>query len=109
MLILKKIKDLFLTKINLNNFLNNNLDKFKEKLEPVYDAVKKTKKNLDQKKSLISFIGAPWTLIVYMLGLKKDKNQQACTKLLENEKEIKIILPCNLFYLCAHITVESRS
>jgi uroporphyrinogen decarboxylase len=99
----EKDKGPVLTKINLNNFLNNNLDKFKEKLEPVYDAVKKTKKNLDQKKSLISFIGAPWTLIVYMFGLKKNKNQIDLKKLVENEKEIKIILREIHIYLCAHI------
>ena len=63
-----------LSKFNLKNFLNNNKENFTKKLSPVYESIKKTRKQLDKTKSLISFVGAPWTLAVYMLGLKKDKN-----------------------------------
>ena len=55
-----------LIKFNENNFTL--------KLKPVYEAIKQTRTKLDKNKSLISFIGAPWTLVVYMLGMKKAKN-----------------------------------
>ena len=54
-------------------FFNNNVSEFSKKLDPIYKAIKITRKNLDPKKSLISFIGAPWTLLIYMLDLKKNK------------------------------------
>ena len=38
-----------------------------KKLQPVYKAIEITRKKLDKKKSLISFVGAPWTLLIYML------------------------------------------
>ena len=34
-----------------------------------------TRKNLNKDKSLIGFIGAPWTLLVYMLKLKNNNNE----------------------------------
>ena len=35
----------------------------------------------DKKKSLISFVGAPWTLLIYMLKLKKNKTEIDINKL----------------------------
>ena len=70
----EKDKGPVLSPFNINTFLKNDKNNFIKKLDPIYKAIKKTRKNLNKEKSLISFIGAPWTLIVYMLGLKKDKN-----------------------------------
>ena len=47
---------------------------FIEKLEPVYKNIRETRTKLEKNKTLISFVGSPWTLIVYMFGLKKEKN-----------------------------------
>ena len=44
---------------------------FMNKLNPVYEAIKKTRKNLNASKSLIGFSAAPWTLIYYMFNIKK--------------------------------------
>ena len=46
------------------------------------------RKKLDKKKSLICFVGAPWTLIIYMLNLKKGKNKIDLEKI--NKKQTKI-------------------
>ena len=54
--------------------MNNNEEEFKKKLSPVYKPIEITRKKLNKEKSLISFVGAPWTLLVYMLGIKKSKN-----------------------------------
>ena len=58
---------------DLENFLKNNELEFTEKLKPVYKAIEITRKKLNKEKSLISFIGAPWTLLVYMIGAKLSK------------------------------------
>ena len=64
-----------LSKFNYELFLDNNEKTFTRKLNPVYKAIELTRKKLDKNKSLISFIGAPWTLIIYMLNLKKKQNK----------------------------------
>jgi len=98
-----KNKGPILSEFNLDNFLNNNKNDFIEKLDPVYEAIKKTRLKLNKDKSLISFIGAPWTLVIYMLGLKKDKNIIDFNKVKVKEKEIKIIIDKLDEYLCAHL------
>ena len=70
-----KDKGPILSEFNINEFLKNNRENFSSKLKPIYQAIKKTRRNLKKEKSLISFIGAPWTLLVYMFGLKKNKNE----------------------------------
>jgi uroporphyrinogen decarboxylase len=98
-----KNKGPILSEFNLDNFLNNNKNDFIEKLDPVYKAIKKTRLKLNKDKSLISFIGAPWTLVIYMLGLKKDKNIIDFNKVKVKEKEIKIIIDKLDEYLCTHL------
>ena len=92
-----------LSKFNLDFFLNNDEKKFSKKLEPVYDAIKKTRKKLEKNKSLISFVGAPWTLIVYMLGLKEEKNILNKDLLELKKNEINLILSSLNRFLCLHI------
>jgi len=92
-----------LSDFNLNVFLNSNISDFTEKLNPVYEAIRKTKKKLNKKKSLISFVGAPWTLAVYMLGLKKNKNEINFNKLKEKKSELIVLIDKLNDYLCRHI------
>ena len=92
-----------LSDFNLNIFLNNDKESFIKKLYPVYNAVKKTRQGLDKNKSLISFGGAPWKLAIYMLGLKKNKNEINFIKLNKKKKEIKIIINKISEYLCVHL------
>ena len=99
----EKNKGPLLSLFNLQHFLNNSSDTFTKKLSPVYEAIKKTRGNLNKEKSLISFIGAPWTLIVYMFGLKINKNEIDIDKLKRSESEIKIVLDAINKYLCIHI------
>ena len=99
----KKDKGPVLSNFDLNFFLNTSKDDFIKKLSPVYEAIRKTRRNLNKEKSLIAFVGAPWTLIIYMLGLRKEKNQINFNKLKEKELEIKIILNKINEYLCIHI------
>ena len=92
-----------LSTFSLEDFERNKKQGFIRKLNPVYEAIRKTRKKLDKNKSLISFIGAPWTLIVYMFGLKIEKDRINVSKLKQQEIEIKIVLQEIIKYLCLHI------
>jgi len=87
----------------LKEFLNNDKISFSQTLHPVYKALEITRKKLDKKKSLISFIGAPWTLLIYMLGAKDGKNKINYEKIKSREFEVNVILDKLNEYLCVHI------
>ena len=92
-----------LSKFDLKKFISNDKINFTKKLNPIYKAIKKTRENLDKEKSLISFVGAPWTLLIYILGLKENKKEINLLKIKEKESEINLILKKLNEYLCAHI------
>ena len=78
-----------LEEFNFKKFLNNDKISFTQKLHPVYKAIQKTREKLDKKKSLIGFVGAPWTLLIYMLEQKKVKKKLIIKKL--KKKNLKLI------------------
>ena len=62
-----------LGEINLEKIINIEPSNFIEKLSPVYEGIEKVKNNLKDKE-LIGFVGAPWTLLLYMLNKESPKN-----------------------------------
>ena len=92
-----------LNNFNLERFLDTNEIEFSRKLQPVYKAIETTRISLDKNKSLIGFIGAPWTLLIYMFDIKKNKNEIDLNKLHENDIYIKKILEKLIKFLCIHI------
>ena len=105
----EKDKGPVLSSFNLKRFFENDKNNFVKKLNPIYKAIETTKMNLSTDKSLISFIGAPWTLIIYMFGLKIDKNQIDLNKLQRSEEEVKIVLEKIIKYLCIHIEKQIKA
>ena len=63
-----------LSEININEMaLIDEID-FVEKIYPVYKAIKKVSAdNLMKNKNTIGFVGAPWTLLVYMINQQSPK------------------------------------
>ena len=55
--------------LNLDELKNVNEDQFTEKLKPVYKAISITSNHeLLKKRDMIGFVGAPWTILVYMIN-----------------------------------------
>ena len=92
-----------LSEFNLEKFLDINEKEFSLKLNPVYKAIEITRKNLDRDKSLISFIGAPWTLLIYMLNIKKSKTEVNFDQLNQKNIKLDVILEKLIKFLCIHI------
>ncbi len=101
----KFIKDQgpILSEFNLTKFLDNKKILFTQELNPIYKAIEITRKNLDKKKTLISFVGAPWTLLIYMLGAKDSKNKVNFEKIKSKEPEINLVIDKLTDFLCMHI------
>ena len=92
-----------LEEFNFEKFINNDKISFTQKLLPVYKAIKKTREILEKKKTLIGFIGAPWTLLIYILGVKLNKKEVDYKKIKKKEFEVNLILDKLHDYLCVHI------
>ena len=61
--------------LNLENVLRLNENDFVDKLKPVYKLINLIKNNdLTKNKNTIGFVGAPWTLLVYMINQKSPKS-----------------------------------
>jgi len=63
-----------LGELNLNKLSNINEDEFNNKLKPIYNSISNLSKNpiLDNK-DLIGFVGAPLTILVYMISKMSPK------------------------------------
>ncbi len=92
-----------LSDFDLESFFDNDKKNFSKKLDPVYKAIEITRKKLNKEKSLICFIGAPWTLLIYMLGVKKSEIDLDLDKLNNKKLEMDKILERLIEYLCIHI------
>ncbi len=92
-----------LSNFALKDFLKAKKGDFNNKLQPVYDAISKTRNKLNKKKSLIAFVGAPWTLLVYMLNLKLSDKTVNLEKFNKNKSENLVILDKLNDFLCTHI------
>ena len=90
-------------------FVNNDKNLFNQKLKPVYDAIRKTREKLNKNKSLIGFIGAPWTLLVYMLDMKLKKNEIEYKKIKSKGEHINLILDNLTKFLIFHIENQINS
>ena len=71
----------------------SNLGQIHEKLFPVYETVKKLKKQLPKDVPLIGFAGAPWTLATYLINGKGEQGSLTAKKfLIENNEEFEEII-----------------
>jgi len=93
---------------SINDIKINNVEKFIEKLSPVFESVKLIKSKLPKNINFIGFAGSPWTVATYMIEGGGSKNF-AITKTLMNqdvenfEKIINLLTEYTIEYLSHQI------
>ena len=100
-----KNKGPMLSDFNMEKFLKSKPDIFLKKLKPIYKSIKKTRKKLEKNKTLISFVGAPWTLIYYMIDIKKKPD---CLRKFSKYDMERVINKLTQF-LCLHINQQFKN
>jgi len=83
--------------LNIDKIINTNNNEFIKKLSPVYEGIRKVKKKI-KNQNLIGFVGAPWTLLVYMINRESpkknfdinyiNKDKSASNKILKKIEEV---------------------
>jgi uroporphyrinogen decarboxylase len=82
---------------------------FLEKLYPVYQSINKvSKNNLIKNKDLIGFVGAPWTLLVYMIN-KNSPKKKLIKNFFKNKFLINKILLILEKFLKIHINQQIKN
>ena len=91
-----------LEEIHLDKIINTDPVDFVEKLLPVYKGIEKTKSNLKEKE-LIGFVGAPWTLLLYMLNKGSPKINFDFHKINKDKFLVNRLLKKLEEMICLHI------
>ena len=95
--------------LDLQKFSEVNEGTFVKKLMPVYDAIKNVKQDpLSKDKDVIGFIGAPWTILVYMLN-KQSPKKQLNNEMFKDKKKIKHLFNIIDIFLKIHIKKQIES
>ncbi|MAJ44753.1 MAG: uroporphyrinogen decarboxylase [Candidatus Marinimicrobia bacterium] len=95
--LIEKIGPVFKNPLNSNKKINSisygDISYFKH----IFDGIKKIRRELDNKKSLIGFTGAPWTIACYMVEGRPSKDYRHIRALIYNN-------PKAFHYLMEHLT-----
>ena len=95
--------------IDLNVFKKTDEKNFTNKLNSIYESLELTSRNtLLNNKDLIGFVGAPWTILVYMLN-KQSPKKKINSNLMNNEKLINDLLRLINKFLKIHIKNQIKS
>ena len=99
--------------LDLKKLLNFKDEDFSNKLKPVYEAINIVSKDkLLNEKDLLGFIGAPWTIFVYMLNKKSPKLAKDLKNSIFNkikDKDMQKLLRIIVKFLKIHIKNQVES
>ena len=95
--------------LDLDNISKVDEVDFIEKLYPIYKSIKKvSENNLIKNKDIIGFVGAPWTLLVYMIN-KQSPKKKLIKNFFKDEFLINRILMILEKFLKVHIEQQIKN
>ncbi len=95
--------------LNINDLLKTNEESFKNNLKPVYKLIEEVKSNkIIKGKDIIGFIGAPWTIALYMINKVSPKKNEI-NGILDDLNQIKTLIKILNKYLKIHILNQVKS
>jgi len=94
--------------VNLNNIINTNPEDFIKKLKPVYKGIEKVKIKLKEK-NLIGFVGAPWTLLLYMMNKESPKKNFDFNRINKDKNLINKLLNKIEKTICLHVDKQIKA
>ena len=98
-----------LGELNIKDLGNENQVTFKSNLKPVYESMKYLSDELNGgTKSLIGFVGALWTILVYMLN-KQSPKKKIPNEIIYEHKNINDLTEMVIKYIKLHISQQVNS
>ena len=98
-----------LGELNIKDLRNENQFTFESNLKPVYESMKYLSDELNGgTKSLIGFVGAPWTILVYMLN-KQSPKKKIPNEIIYEHKNINDLIEMVIKYIKLHISQQVNS
>ena len=98
-----------LGELNIKDLGNENQLTFESNLKPVYESMKYLSDELNGgTKSLIGFVGAPWTILVYMIN-KQSPKKKIPNEIIYEHKNINDLIEMVIKYIKLHISQQVNS
>ena len=98
-----------LGELNIKDLGNENQLTFKSNLKPIYESMKYLFDELNGgTKSLIGFVGALWTILVYMLN-KQSPKKKIPNEIIYEHKNINDLIEMVIKYIKLHISQQVNS
>ncbi len=94
-----------LENINLDKIINTTPQDFIKKINPVYQGIKKVKNEIKET-NLIGFVGAPWTLLLYMLNKQSPKKNFNFEQINKDKSLINKLLKKIEETICIHASKQ---
>ncbi len=109
--VFEESKGPLLSDLSLSSFQEElSLDRFLEKLAPVYETIRLTKSQLSVTKAFIGFAGAPWTLALYMLEGKGSRDfSEAKRRAFQHEEKFSLFLDFLSDVIARHLIGQVRA
>jgi len=98
-----------LGKLDLEKFIGISEENFSERLKPIYNLISITSKNeILKNRDVIGFVGAPWTILVYMINKISPKNK-LCDDFYNNDDLINNLINIIIRFLKIHIKNQIKA